>query len=273
MWPFRKRPPKPLAVRRARFSRRVSLLLHVLLLGFVAYECLMLVALPLPEAPAPQQVVLRAEPLAPPQPPLVDLDFAEPSAAEWLAKEAVDIQHVEEALGDPRFTELTEGERDERTPEQQAATSNFVTDQVMRSIAQAERHSDEDNLERLRNLADQQNRISTEESVAAINAQLNKFLSTGPRATAPAKEPVAGDFDFDTAQLHDVRREELPGGGFKYTAVLIDSAGRTLDTEMNAAEGESAFKTFELIKQNPLLERVYRGVVMSLLDKVLKPGN
>jgi hypothetical protein len=64
----------------------------------------------------------------------------------------------------------------------------------------------------------------------------------------------------------------LEDGKFKYTAVLIDSAGRTQETEMNAAEGESAFKTFELIKQNPLLERVYRGVVMSLLDKMLKPG-
>jgi hypothetical protein len=45
-----------------------------------------------------------------------------------------------------------------------------------------------------------------------------------------------------------------------------------MESEMTAAEGESAYKTFELIKSNPLLERVYRGVVMSLLDKVLKPN-
>jgi hypothetical protein len=217
--------------------------------------------------------VLHAEPLAPPEPPPVELNTLPEPAERWLAKEAVDTQFIEEALGDPRWTELTEGERDERTPEQRAAASNFLSDQVMRSIAQAEQHSDEDNLERLRNLAAQQNKISTEESIAAISSQLNKFIGTTARASEPAKEPVPGEFDIDTAQLHDVRREELSGGGFKYTAVLIDSAGRTMDTEMGAAEGESAFKTFELIKQNPLLERVYRGVVMSLLDKVLKPGN
>ena len=67
-----------------------------------------------------------------------------------------------------------------------------------------------------------------------------------------------------------MRREMLENGSFKYIAIMIDSDGRTLETEMTAAEGESAYKTFELIKQNPLLERVYRGVVMSLLDKLMR---
>jgi hypothetical protein len=83
---------------------------------------------------------------------------------------------------------------------------------------------------------------------------------------------VAGDFDFDSAQLHDMRREMREDGTFKYTAILLDAEGRTQETEMTATEGESAYKTFELMKQNPLLERLYRGVVMSLLDKVLRPA-
>jgi hypothetical protein len=272
MWPFKKRPRKPLAIRRARFSWRSSFLLHALVLGYVAYECLMLVALPMPDAPANQQIVLHAPPLAvPPEAAAVEIKAYEKNTEHWLAEEAVDTKFIEQAQGDPRWTQLTEGDLDQRPPDEKAASDNFLSAQVMRAISEAERHSDEDNLERLKNLSKQVTQVSTEEGVAAVSAQLNKLLGNGPRATEPAKEPVAGDFDFDTAQLHDYRREMLEDGTFKYTAVLLDSAGRTLETEMSAAEGEPAYKTFELIKQNPLLERVYRGVIMSLLDKAINP--
>ena len=55
---------------------------------------------------------------------------------------------------------------------------------------------------------------------------------------------------------------------------MLDAHGRTLETPLDAAEGERLFGIFELIKSNPLLERVYRGVVLSLLDKLMKapPG-
>ena len=51
-------------------------------------------------------------------------------------------------------------------------------------------------------------------------------------------------------------------------SVLLDAAGRTRETELTAAEGEQLYKTWELIKANPLLEKVYRGIVMQLLDKL-----
>ena len=41
---------------------------------------------------------------------------------------------------------------------------------------------------------------------------LNKWLGTEQRATMPAEKPVAGEFDYDTAQLHDVRREKTKDG-------------------------------------------------------------
>ena len=39
---------------------------------------------------------------------------------------------------------------------------------------------------------------------------------------------------------------------------------------MEEEEGKQAYETFELIKSNPLLERVYRGLMMSLLEKLMK---
>jgi hypothetical protein len=244
MFFFRKRLPQPLLKRRWRLSLRSSLLLHTV-----------------------------APPLAEPQPQPVEIGAYFPANENWLANDSVDISHLEAANADPRWELLTDNNLDQRPAAEQQEASSFLSRQVMRSIAESEAKSDEDNLERLRSLAAQQNDISTQQSVAEINAQLSKFLGTGPRASEPAKEPVAGDFDFDTGQLHDMKREMLEDGKFKYTAILVDSAGRKMETEMNAADGGSAYKTFELIKQNPLLERVYRGVVMSLLDKIIKPSS
>lgn len=271
MFFFKKRPPQPLLKRRWRWARRSSFLLHTIFVGVVLAECLALVAIPIPEQPAAQQIVLHAPALAePPEPPPVEIDAFTPHTENWLAEDAVDIGHLEAARADPRWTMLTEP--NDRSPEETTAASSFLDAQVMRAIRDSEIHSDEDNLERLRTLSGQLDDVATQESVAQVSTQISKLLGVGERATAPAKEPIAGEFDLDSAQLNDVRREMLEDGTFKYIAILIDSAGRTQETEMPAAEGKSAFETFQLIKQNPLLERVYRGVVMSLLDKMLKPS-
>jgi len=268
---FTKRPPKPLPQRRWRWSLRSSFWLHSLLVSLVVTELLLVVA-PMPVAPPPQQIALQAPPLSEPRAAEgVEIEAFTPNTEHWLADEAISTRELEAAQEDPRWAVLTEGELDSRSPAEQAAASDFVAERMRQEIAAAEKHSSEDNLQRLENLTGQLNDVATEQSVKDVTAQLSKLLGTAPRATEPAKEPVAGDFDFDTAQLHDVRREMLADGTFKYTAVLLDSAGRTTDSEMPAAEGESAYKTFELIKSNPLLERVYRGVVMSLLEKMLKP--
>lgn len=271
MFFFRKRPPQPLLKRRWRWSFRSSLWLHVACLVVIAY--LFLYSLPMPEDPAGGEIVVHAPPLAAPQPEPMEIGAYIPARENWLANDSVDITHLEAAQADPRWELLTEFNPAEMPAAEHQEASSFLSRQVLRSIQESEAKSDEDNLDRLRGLAAQQNDISTQQSVEAINAQLTKFLGTGPRASEPAKEPVAGDFDFDTGQLHDMRREQLEDGTFKYTAVLVDSAGRKMETAMTAAEGESAYKTFELIKQNPLLERVYRGVVMSLLDKIIKPSS
>ena len=67
-----------------------------------------------------------------------------------------------------------------------------------------------------------------------------------------------------------MKREQNDAGEFVYKAILVDSAGRQFASPMSAGDGEQAYRTMQLVKSNPLLEKVYRGVVMSLMDKVLK---
>lgn len=146
----------------------------------------------------------------------------------------------------------------------------FVERQVEQAIDDARKQSPDQQLDRLRELSDQLSDVSSDKSLDELSNQFQKWLGTKPRATQPTDKRVEGPFDFQTAQVHDVRRTERDDGTFRYSVVLLDAAGRSLETELTEAEGEQLYRTFELIKQNPLLEKVYRQVVMSLLDKLLE---
>lgn len=249
----------------------MSLSLHSLVLGVIAAEVLMVgLAMPIAQPVDPlyqQSVPFDAEPTE-----LVELRPYTAPAAPWMTGEAADLGVIAATLEDPRWAMLSEGEPDEQTPAARAAASDFLAARVMEAVEVAEQQADAANLDRLAELTGELNNVSTEQSVKEVTAQVSKLLGTAARATEPAAEAVPGEFDFETAQLHDVVRTMLDDGSFQYTAVLIDAAGRTINSDMTAAEGESAYQTFELIKSNPLLERVYRGVVMSFLDKLLKPA-
>lgn len=157
-------------------------------------------------------------------------------------------------------------------PDPDSASGQWVAARMLAEIARAEQLSDDEQLARLKSLTGQLNRISTDDSVAAATGRLAEMLGTDERAGQPAAESVPGEFDFDTAQVHDVQRSEREPGQFEYVAILLDSQGRTLETPLSPAEGEQLYKVMELVKSNPLLERIYRGVAMSLLDKMLKPA-
>lgn len=157
-------------------------------------------------------------------------------------------------------------------PDPESASEKWVTARMLAEIARSEQLSDDEQLARLKSLTGQLNRISNDDSVAAVTGQLAALLGTEARAGQPAAEPTNGDFDFDTAQVHDVKRSEREPGQFEYVAVLLDANGRTLETPLSPAEGAQLFKVMELVKSNPLLEHIYRGLAMSLLDKLLKPA-
>jgi hypothetical protein len=49
----------------------------------------------------------------------------------------------------------------------------------------------------------------------------------------------------------------------------LDAQGRTVEVEMGQSDGERMYVTMERIKANPLLERVYRQIVMPVIDQLL----
>lgn len=151
-------------------------------------------------------------------------------------------------------------------------TGVMVEERLNDVIAESQQLTEQEKLDRLTILAQRAEQISTEQSIDELTDKFHKWLGTEQRATQPASAPVAGPFDFDTAQLHDVKREPNEKGGWRYLATLLDAKGRTMDVEMTEAEGETMFQTMERLKAFPLAEKIYRQITMPLMDNLLKAG-
>lgn len=250
--------------RPARCGLLCSATLHVSLLVLGVAQWLgLLLSIDSPVAPSSRQVTIIAAPMVQPTVAEVVLKQVALSRDTQADPQAIDSDAVLAGMVDPRWQELVEA-----TPDETHAGS-FVSVELMQIMADAERRSPDDNLERLAELSNRLNSVSSEQGVSDINSQLRRVLGAEARAERPAEEVIEGPFDFATAQLHDVLRMDNGQGGFVYTAILVDSAGRKFESPMVASEGETAYRTMQLVKSNPLLEKVYRGVVMSMLDKVL----
>lgn len=159
-------------------------------------------------------------------------------------------------------------------PTSDEAPGQSIAEYVEQRIEQVQRETEaadtEDSLKRLQQLSGQLQQASSAESVKQLSGQLNRWLGNSARASAPPTEKPEGPFDYSTAQLHDVLRKETAAGQFEYRSVLIDSAGRTIEVPTSEEEGARLYRIWELIKKNPLLETVYRQVVMGLLDSLTK---
>lgn len=115
--------------------------------------------------------------------------------------------------------------------------------------------------------------IATEQSVRDVTATIASSLGLqpGPEATdLPAESN--GEFDPETAQILEIRRSVDPRGGWQYTSVLVDSQGRTREVPMPGAEGETAYRTFEQLKQYPIADGIYRQLVMPMIQKMIQAG-
>lgn len=107
-------------------------------------------------------------------------------------------------------------------------------------------------------------------AIDQISQKIHQWQKLPERATEPEFLPPEGDFDFETAQVHDVERFRDADGKYRYTILLFDAQGRTFQTEMTGMDGESLWKTMQLIKKNPLLEKIYRTMVIPLLDDIIR---
>jgi hypothetical protein len=191
----------------------------------------------------------------------------------WIARDAEDATYTQVDLNDPRWADILSepfrrAEGIEESPAD-AAAGVLVSAELLRAIEASGRRSDDENLRSLEQLSGRLAKVSSEESIDELSGTIGRLVGTGPRETKP-KENVAGVFDASSGQPHDCKKLEVDGK-VSYVMVMIDKAGRTQEIEMSEAEGEQLYQTMQLIKSNPLLERVYRGVVMGIMDKLLAP--
>ncbi|MCH5376827.1 MAG: hypothetical protein JJ992_22905 [Planctomycetes bacterium] len=145
----------------------------------------------------------------------------------------------------------------------------MLQDKIDRLAEESSRRTDEENLERLDDLSKRLGEVSSNESIDKMAGVFQTLLGTKPRADRPSEQPVEGEFDLDTAQFYEIRREQQENGAWRYLCTLVDAAGRALEVELSPEEGEPIYQTMMQIKQNPLLEQVYRKIAMPLFDKML----
>lgn len=150
-----------------------------------------------------------------------------------------------------------------------AVQAEQIASAVTSAIENSDRASDERKRDELRRNLARLEQLATPQSIDEVGAKVRSAMSLPERAVAPAEAPIVGPFDFDTAQFHDVVREPGESGGWRYRSVLVDAAGRTLETELDADEGESAYETMRMIKSSPLGEALYRSLVMPMLDQLI----
>jgi len=148
-------------------------------------------------------------------------------------------------------------------------TAQMVRQRVEEEVDASAALSRADKLARLDALSQRLNQVADEGSINALSGVMHSLLGTKPRAVEPAQVAPGGAFDFDTAQFHDILRFPKDGGGFRYVTVLLDAQGRTLETEVSEQEGEPIYELMQRIKANPLLEQVYRQIVMPLMDQLV----
>ena len=117
---------------------------------------------------------------------------------------------------------------------------NFATTELQSVVSISADRTDEENLQELDVVGKRLEQISSAEAVDSMAVAAKKLFGTSDRATQPAKEPVVGKFDFDTAQMHDVRREKGTNDEWVYFAVLLDANGRTTEVVMPAFGSRSS---------------------------------
>ena len=205
-------------------------------------------------------------PLSPPESETsVPQAGAESEKAQKLEKK---IQESLEELA-PESVQNADRPLNEEIPEEKAPQA--VEDAMEKTLVEVERQaaarSPEENQNRLAHQGYLLNKVSSEESVDQIAAKVAEAQNLPPRATEPSVNPPDGPFDVDTAQIHDCEEIRNDDGSVRYVATMFDAQGRSMTVEMSETEGKQLCKTMIMIHANPIIENVYRSMVVPLLDK------
>lgn len=179
-------------------------------------------------------------------------------------------------------TQLNRGEQqepvspvDEPKPKEQpqspAPLAGDVRDKISSAIRDAEDAQPEENLKQLSKLTQQLDNVGTKEGISEIAGKVSDWTGTQQRASQPNEQTTEDKpFDYDTAQLHEVKREKGKNGDWVYKSVLLDANGSTTETEMDATSGKTAYDTMQIVKSSPFADAVYRRIAMPMMDQIIE---
>lgn len=168
-------------------------------------------------------------------------------------------------------------------PTSTSTAAGRVADRLSESIASSQQHSVAENLDKLAEMSGQLRQVSSADSLRELAAEFRGWMGLQQRAAEPVAQPASTPaeesdtpvgkdqptFDYQTAQFHAVERQETSPGQFEYSAILIDSQGRTHTVPLSAEEGRPLYELLLRVRENPLLDQVYRQLAMPLLDKLI----
>lgn len=194
-------------------------------------------------------------------------------------------QPVAEQTVKPR--KLTKEEREARQLERQAEVVGVKPEELAEAAKEPEKLIDqtmereegrtqEEKMSDLIHQRRQLEKMSAEHTEKALKKVVDFLEAHSDRATEARQEVSPDQFDADSAQIDSCERvpkDEKEGGGWRYIATLVDAKGNSMKVELPESEGASTWRTMQMLKENPLMNAIYRNAVMPLLDrKIEKAG-
>ena len=186
---------------------------------------------------------------------------------------AAEPKSAQESLSDP--VGKLSGSDPQAASQVAPPASNVPADQIESSIRSAIDNavpaSDERKLSELERNVQRLEQVASEKSIAEVGQSIRSATGLQERASVPAAQVIGGEFDFDSAQFHDVSRQTDSDGKWVYRSILVDSKGRTVEVDLSESEGKTAYETMQMVKASPFAETIYRSMVMPMLDKLIQP--
>ncbi|MCC9599364.1 hypothetical protein LOC67_02245 [Stieleria sp. JC731] len=145
-------------------------------------------------------------------------------------------------------------------------------DEIKKSLDQqlelAQRLPAEKKLSELEKNARRLQSIASNESIKQTAMVVAESFGVDTKQYDQVDKAVEGALDISTAQIANVTRRKAEGGGWEYTAELVDQAGHRSAVPLLASEGESLYDAFQMMEKYPMMKGVYRSVVMPVLQKL-----
>jgi len=166
-------------------------------------------------------------------------------------------------------------------PEELAEAANEPETLIDQTVERQESRTSEEKMSDLIHQRRQLEKMPTEHAEEALKkvvefleAHSEQTAEASPKRATEVRQEVSPDqFDADSAQIDSCERipkDEKEGGGWRYIATLVDANGNAMKVELGESEGASTWRTMQMLKENPLMNAIYRNAVMPLLDRKIE---